>query len=101
MVMGGMMVGRREIPMLLRPFSSVANFRRSTGLLARHAWDRLQYPRGTRLLIAPASTRMTAQLAADGTLATLLAAGAQLLPTGCGACAGSTRSISKKRSPMT
>jgi len=47
-----------------------------------------QVARGTRLLIAPASTRMTAQLAADGTLATLLAAGAQLLPTGCGACAG-------------
>jgi succinate dehydrogenase/fumarate reductase flavoprotein subunit len=54
MVMGGMMVGRREIPMLLRPFSSVANFRRSAGLLARHAWDRLRYRRGTRLLIGNA-----------------------------------------------
>lgn len=41
-----------------------------------------------RLLIAPASTNITAQAAADGTLATLTAAGAILLPSGCGACAG-------------
>jgi 3-isopropylmalate/(R)-2-methylmalate dehydratase large subunit len=44
--------------------------------------------KGTRLLIAPASTQTTAKLAADGTLAILLDAGAQLMPTGCGACAG-------------
>lgn len=44
--------------------------------------------RGVRLLVAPASTRMTAEAAADGTLATLTAAGAILLPSGCGACAG-------------
>jgi 3-isopropylmalate/(R)-2-methylmalate dehydratase large subunit len=44
--------------------------------------------KGTRLLIAPASIQTTAKLAADGTLAILLAAGAQMLPTGCGACAG-------------
>lgn len=41
-----------------------------------------------RLLIAPASTRTTAEAAADGTLATLTAAGAILMPSGCGACAG-------------
>jgi len=43
---------------------------------------------GVRLLIAPASTRTTAAAAADGTLAALTAAGAILLPSGCGACAG-------------
>ena len=43
---------------------------------------------GTRLLIAPASVAMTRQAAADGTLATLTEAGAIMLPTGCGACAG-------------
>ncbi len=43
---------------------------------------------GTRLLIAPASTRTTAQAAADGTLAALTEAGAILMPSGCGACAG-------------
>ena len=43
---------------------------------------------GVRLLVAPASTRITADAAADGTLATLTAAGAILLPSGCGACAG-------------
>lgn len=43
---------------------------------------------GTRLLVAPASRRDTAAANADGTLADLLDAGAILLPSGCGACAG-------------
>jgi 3-isopropylmalate/(R)-2-methylmalate dehydratase large subunit len=43
---------------------------------------------GVRLLVAPASVRVTAAAAADGTLATLSAAGAFLMPSGCGACAG-------------
>jgi 3-isopropylmalate/(R)-2-methylmalate dehydratase large subunit len=43
---------------------------------------------GTRLLIAPASTQVTHRAASDGTLSTLTAAGAILLPSGCGACAG-------------
>jgi len=43
---------------------------------------------GVRLLLAPASTRITALAAADGTLATLAQAGAILMPSGCGACAG-------------
>jgi len=42
----------------------------------------------SRLLLAPASTRITAAAAADGTLATLTEAGAILMPSGCGACAG-------------
>ncbi len=41
-----------------------------------------------RLLVAPASARTTAEAAADGTLAALTKAGAILLPSGCGACAG-------------
>lgn len=47
-----------------------------------------QVAAGTRLMIAPASTRITASAAADGTLAALTEAGAILLPSGCGACAG-------------
>jgi 3-isopropylmalate/(R)-2-methylmalate dehydratase large subunit len=43
--------------------------------------------RGTRLLVAPSSAAVMAAAAADGTLATISAAGAYLLPTGCGACA--------------
>ena len=43
---------------------------------------------GTRLLIAPASTRITAAACADGTMAALSEAGAILLASGCGACAG-------------
>ena len=43
---------------------------------------------GTRLLIAPAS-QSTFQTAADeGVLADLIAAGAIIMPSGCGACAG-------------
>jgi 3-isopropylmalate/(R)-2-methylmalate dehydratase large subunit len=47
-----------------------------------------QVAASTRLLIAPASAQTTLAASRDGTLATLLAAGAILLPTGCGACAG-------------
>jgi 3-isopropylmalate/(R)-2-methylmalate dehydratase large subunit len=43
---------------------------------------------GARLLIAPASTKTTAAAAADGTLTALTEAGAILMPSGCGACAG-------------
>lgn len=44
--------------------------------------------RDVRLLVAPASVRTTREAAADGTLAALLDAGAYLLPSACGACAG-------------
>ena len=43
---------------------------------------------GTRLLVAPASAATVAQATADGTLQTLTEAGAIILPSGCGACAG-------------
>ncbi|TKB43270.1 3-isopropylmalate dehydratase large subunit [Thalassotalea mangrovi] len=43
---------------------------------------------GTRLLIAPASAKTTEWAAKDGTLSILTEAGAIILPTGCGACAG-------------
>lgn len=42
----------------------------------------------SRLLVAPASTRVMQKAAADGTLETILSAGANLLSSGCGACAG-------------
>ncbi len=41
-----------------------------------------------RLLLAPASTKITAEATRDGTLEILTEAGAILLPSGCGACAG-------------
>jgi 3-isopropylmalate/(R)-2-methylmalate dehydratase large subunit len=43
---------------------------------------------GVRLLVAPASAATTEAAARDGTLATLAGAGAILLSSGCGACAG-------------
>lgn len=47
-----------------------------------------QVARNVRLLIAPASVRMLKRAVEDGIVTTLLEAGAQLLPSGCGACAG-------------
>jgi 3-isopropylmalate/(R)-2-methylmalate dehydratase large subunit len=44
--------------------------------------------RDVRLLIAPASRQTLSAATADGTLGILLDAGAIMLPTGCGACAG-------------
>jgi 3-isopropylmalate/(R)-2-methylmalate dehydratase large subunit len=44
--------------------------------------------KGVRLLVAPASRRETATAATEGTLATLIDAGAVMMPSGCGACAG-------------
>lgn len=43
---------------------------------------------GVRLLVAPASQATLAQASQDGTLSSLLAAGATLMASGCGACAG-------------
>ncbi|MGT2438638.1 FAD-dependent oxidoreductase [Bradyrhizobium betae] len=54
MVLGGMMVGKADIPALLAPFGTLTNFRHAAGLLARHALDRLSYKRGTRLIMGNA-----------------------------------------------
>lgn len=43
---------------------------------------------GVRLVVAPASSRITRLAAAEGTLGVLMEAGATLLASGCGACAG-------------
>jgi len=43
---------------------------------------------GTELLVGPASLQDQNEAEADGTLKVLLDAGAKLLPTACGACAG-------------
>ncbi|WP_011300957.1 3-isopropylmalate dehydratase large subunit [Cupriavidus necator] len=44
--------------------------------------------RNSRLLVAPASAADQAQAEREGTLGALVAAGAELLPNACGACAG-------------
>ena len=43
---------------------------------------------GVRLLVGPASTEVLTAALDDGTLDTLIAAGAVLLPVGCGSCMG-------------
>ena len=54
MVLGGMMVGKLDIPYLLKPFGSLANFTAASKLLLRHATDRLRFARGTRLVMGNA-----------------------------------------------
>ena len=54
MVLGGMMVGKADIPALLAPFRSWANFRHVAGMLLRQALDRINHPRGTRLIMGNA-----------------------------------------------
>jgi 3-oxosteroid 1-dehydrogenase len=54
LVLGGMMVGKSDIPVLLAPFGSLKNFMHAARLLARQAMDRLRYPRGTRLIMGNA-----------------------------------------------
>jgi 3-isopropylmalate/(R)-2-methylmalate dehydratase large subunit len=44
--------------------------------------------KGLRILVAPASMRDQARAAADGTMAALEDAGAEILPNACGICAG-------------
>jgi succinate dehydrogenase/fumarate reductase flavoprotein subunit len=84
LVLGGMMVGKSDIPSLLAPFSSFKSLMHAARLLARQAMDRLRYPRGTRLIMGNAlvarlltslrqhrvpvrfETRMTELLTEDG-----------------------------------
>jgi succinate dehydrogenase/fumarate reductase flavoprotein subunit len=84
LVLGGMMVGKSDIPSLLAPFSSLKSLMHASRLLARQAMDRLRYPRGTRLIMGNAlvarlltslrqhrvavrfETRMTELLTEDG-----------------------------------
>jgi glycine/D-amino acid oxidase-like deaminating enzyme len=54
MVLGGMMVGKDDIPVLLKPFASVKAFASAVKLLLRHAMDRLRFKRGTRLVMGNA-----------------------------------------------
>ena len=54
MVLGGMMVGKTDIPSLLHPFHSLANFSNAARLLVRQALDRIKHPRGTRLIMGNA-----------------------------------------------
>ena len=54
MVLGGMMVGKDDIPILLKPFASFQSLAAAAKLLLRHATDRLRYRRGTRLVMGNA-----------------------------------------------
>ncbi|TMJ01344.1 MAG: FAD-dependent oxidoreductase [Alphaproteobacteria bacterium] len=54
MVLGGMMVGKDDIPILLKPFGSAKSFAAAAKLLLRHATDRLRFRRGTRLVMGNA-----------------------------------------------
>jgi succinate dehydrogenase/fumarate reductase flavoprotein subunit len=54
LVLGGMMVGKNDIPALLHPFRSWDNFTNAARLLLRQARDRINHRRGTRLIMGNA-----------------------------------------------
>jgi succinate dehydrogenase/fumarate reductase flavoprotein subunit len=54
LVLGGMMVGKTDIPYLVAPFRSAKAFLHVARLLARQAMDRLRHARGTRLIMGNA-----------------------------------------------
>lgn len=54
LVLGGMMVARREVDLLLRPFASWRAFAFAARTVARYCADRLRFHRGTRLLLGNA-----------------------------------------------
>jgi succinate dehydrogenase/fumarate reductase flavoprotein subunit len=54
LVLGGMMVGKNDIPSLLYPFRSWENFTNAARLLLRQARDRVNHRRGTRLIMGNA-----------------------------------------------
>ncbi|CAM5185608.1 3-oxosteroid 1-dehydrogenase [Castellaniella defragrans] len=54
MGLGGMMVARADLGMLLSPFASFANFRRTLAVVGRYALDRLRFPRGMQLVMGNA-----------------------------------------------
>jgi succinate dehydrogenase/fumarate reductase flavoprotein subunit len=54
MLLGGMMVGKVDIPRLIGRFRSAGNFIYSAKLVARYVADRLRHPRGTRLMMGNA-----------------------------------------------
>ena len=53
-VVGGMMVDRDDVGHLLNMTRSLASFGHAVKLLARHARDRMSWPRGTRLVMGNA-----------------------------------------------
>jgi len=54
MLLGGMMVGKEDIPRLIGRFRSPSNFIHSAKLFARYVADRLRFPRGTRVTMGNA-----------------------------------------------
>jgi hypothetical protein len=65
LLLGGMMVGKEDIPHLVRRFRSPSSFVHSARLVARYFLDRLRLPRGTRLTMALHAQR-AASLASPG-----------------------------------
>lgn len=54
MLLGGMMVGKEDIPRMIGRFNSVGNFLHAAKIVTRYFVDRLRYPRGTRIMMGNA-----------------------------------------------
>ena len=67
---------------------SCTNARLDDLAIAAEILEGQRVARGTRLLVAPASQQIMLEATRAGYIETLVAAGAHVLPSGCGACAG-------------
>lgn len=54
LLLGGMMVGKEDIPRLIKRYRRASDFLHAARLFARYRFDRLRYPRGTRLTMGNA-----------------------------------------------
>ncbi|UZE52073.1 FAD-dependent oxidoreductase [Rhodopseudomonas sp. P2A-2r] len=54
MAFGGMMVGKADLPLLLKPFGSMRAFLHVARMVARYMKDLIRYRRGTRLIMGNA-----------------------------------------------
>ncbi|WP_322092438.1 FAD-dependent oxidoreductase [Paraburkholderia bannensis] len=69
LALGGMMVNRKDVDALLSMHRNVASLRHSLALLVRYAFDRLKWPRGTRLLLGNALAARLLKSALDKRIA--------------------------------
>ena len=91
LVFGGMMVGRRDIPALMRPFASLANMKYVLSVLLRYAADRLKFHRGTNVLMGNSlAARLLHSLRERNVFMQNHASVSQLLRATSGAVVGAT-----------
>lgn len=97
MVLGGMMVGKKDIDTLLGAFRSPRKFAGSAALVLRYVSDRLRYSRGTRLLLGNALAGRLYKSVLDRRIPVVLNAAARALVSENGRIAGVAADVGESR----